>query len=174
MSHRVFITADTHFGHKFMAELRGYTNRAEHDEMLTSFWNRDVSPTDEVYILGDFSFQPKEEAERQFAKLNGRKHLIVGNHDPNRVQKLGWETVNQMLSRKFCGHSYFMCHYPMLTWPNAHKGVRHLHGHSHGNLDNPTKTTRLDVGWDCIGIRTVEEVDAMFEGLIYDKVDHHY
>lgn len=190
--HNIWVTADTHFGHRFMAAMRGFGELVEgeasgkpratdlevlaHDLWLTEQWNGTIRPGDEVYFLGDLSFLDAEGTEILFNVLHGRKHLIVGNHDPNRVQKLGWETVNQMLNRKLCGHSYFMCHYPMLTWPNSHHGTRHLHGHSHGNLDNPTRTTRIDVGFDAMGyILNVEELDSVFtsQGLEYDKVDHH-
>ena len=43
-------------------------------------WNEQVAPDDIVYIIGDFSLSPK--AAQQFApRLNGTKHLILGNHD---------------------------------------------------------------------------------------------
>ena len=50
------------------------------NEGLVKLWNEQVKPNDIVYILGDFSLNPK--AVRDFApRLNGIKHLILGNHD---------------------------------------------------------------------------------------------
>lgn len=169
-----WITADTHFHHRWMAEHRQWDSVRDHDLNLEDVWNTTVGVKDEVWHLGDFSFGNREYTEALFGRLHGRKHLVVGNHDPNRVQKLGWETVEHIQRRKFAGVSYVMCHYPMLTWPNAHHGTRHLHGHSHGNLMNPTNTTRIDVGYDVHGrFLNVDDLDDMFMGLTYDKVDHH-
>ncbi len=173
MAHKQFVVSDLHFGHRFMSELRGFDSIQDMDDALLTNVNETVAPTDEVFFLGDYSFHKKEMTEKIFQACNGRWHLVSGNHDPNRVKKLGWETVNEMLSRKFNGHSYFMCHYPMLTWPNAHHGVRHLHGHSHGNLPNPTGTTRIDVGWDVQGFVNVNDLDGLFADLTYQTVDHH-
>ena len=52
----MYFTSDTHFGHRFAAERRGYPNREEMDEDLITHWNRVVGKDDLVYHLGDFSF----------------------------------------------------------------------------------------------------------------------
>jgi len=171
----VFFTADTHFGHRFMAEWRGFASLEEHDEFVLEQWNATVDPKDEVWFLGDFSFAKKEENPRIFHALNGRKHLVAGNHDPANVQELPWSSVNQIARRKFNGKRYVMCHFPMLTWQNAHHGALHLHGHTHGNLRAP-ESTRLDVGWDCHPESrpfSLSEVESAFEHLVYDYIDHH-
>jgi len=170
-----FFTADLHFGHHMMSKLRGFETLEEHDEFVVGQWNATIGRRDEVWFLGDLSFAPAEETERLFNSLNGRKHLVRGNHDPNRVVNLQWDTVHDMVRRRFDGVSYFMCHYPMLTWPNAHHGTRHLHGHSHNNLRNQSTTTRLDVGFDCNSLTpfSLDEVGRRFENLTYLKIDHH-
>ena len=59
---------------------RPWSDKDAMNEGLVKLWNEQVGPNDEVYILGDFSLSPK--AAQQFApRLNGTKHLILGNHD---------------------------------------------------------------------------------------------
>lgn len=80
-----FVISDQHFGHeKIVAwensrEARrielGY---ASWEEMLIDKHNSVVGQDDNVLFLGDFSFK----SPGVYAKLlNGKKHLILGNHD---------------------------------------------------------------------------------------------
>lgn len=172
----VFFTADLHFGHK---SIIGYTNRpvtdvAEMRAWIIDRWNTTVRPNDEVWVLGDFSFERPAEMADTFARLHGRKHLIVGNHDGDRVRRLPWMSVDKLKTWRSDGQRMVLCHYPLLTWANAHKGVWHLHGHSHGNLQ--IGSTRLDVGWDSHqryapwGLADVEDV---LGDRSYVPVDHH-
>jgi calcineurin-like phosphoesterase family protein len=84
-------TADQHFGHqnilKYEAENRvnefGRTFKTveQMDEYLVDQWNSVVGIDDEVYCLGDVCM--KMTLLREILPfLNGRKILIVGNHDP--------------------------------------------------------------------------------------------
>lgn len=50
------------------------------NEAIVEIWNKTVKPNDFVYILGDFSLNPKW-AEVYGPKLNGTKFLLAGNHD---------------------------------------------------------------------------------------------
>lgn len=88
---RLFFTSDHHFGHtniiKFEALNRVdewgqiFRNVEQMDEFLIARWNEVVGPDDLVYHLGDASF--KLEALRAvMRRLNGRKILVCGNHDP--------------------------------------------------------------------------------------------
>ena len=105
-----FYTADTHFGHALMlsetACARPFVTTREMDEFLIDGWNAAVRPDDVVYHLGDFAFGLRDEARVRsvFRRLNGRKVLILGNHDydqQNRVHPviagLGWEDVPESL-----------------------------------------------------------------------------
>jgi calcineurin-like phosphoesterase family protein len=53
-----------------------------HDETIKANWNSVVKPDDIVYNLGDLFVRGNwDEAMRQIKALNGRKHLVLGNHD---------------------------------------------------------------------------------------------
>jgi calcineurin-like phosphoesterase family protein len=127
------------------------------DKWLIDLWNSQVSKKDVVYILGDFSFHNAEENKRLLSKLNGKKFLILGNHDGN-SDKLDnyFEQITQIKELKYKDESgetfcFEMCHYAMVTWNRKERGTIQLHGHSHGALDgfnaaNPD--LRVDVGLD--------------------------
>jgi len=171
-----FFAADLHFGHKFMADLRGFgrLHLEDMDDYIIEYWNRRVGKRDDVFFLGDFSFYGADMTRRCFNALNGRKHLWEGNHDSSAVLRLPWETKNIFSRRKFDGQSIWMMHYPMLTWPNAHHGTWHLHGHSHGN-GQWGDSTRIDVGMDATGrvVISYDEVVKIMSTRQYDFVDHH-
>lgn len=77
----VYFTSDTHFGHKFVAELRGFSDVEEHNEQLVEKWNSVVGPEDEVYHLGDAVMGGFDKNSHYIGRLNGHKILIAGNHD---------------------------------------------------------------------------------------------
>lgn len=168
-------SADLHLRHKFMATHRGFESLDEHDEFLIEQWRATVGRREDIYFLGDFTFARKEDAPKLFQALTGTKHLVVGNHDPKHVRDLPWASVHDLRKVKYMGRSIVLCHYPMLTWQNAHHGTWHLHGHSHGN-GRWSDSTRMDVGIDChpeMRPFDVEEVVAILSQRQYDYVDHH-
>ena len=60
---------------------RPFQTTEEMDEYMILRWNETVKPSDEVYILGDFSFAGAEPTAEILRRLNGKKILIIGNHD---------------------------------------------------------------------------------------------
>lgn len=176
----VWFTADTHFGHqkilKFHPERPG-TNAEEMGEALIENWNAVVNKADHIYVVGDFSLSTQEVAENAFRRLKGNKHLVQGNHDPTRVARMsGWQSVSQIKEVKAGNHKFVLCHFPMLTWNGAHRGVYHLHGHSHGMLreQNHLQRARLDVGIDCHPHHRPFHLDEVLSLLgEYTPVDKH-
>lgn len=80
-TNRTFFIADTHFGED---NIRRYEDRpfdtvGEMDEALIANWNNTVGEHDEVYVLGDFGADGRE--EEVLSRLNGTKYLLKGNHD---------------------------------------------------------------------------------------------
>lgn len=160
-----FFTADTHFGHASIiaACKRPFSTIQEHDALLTEAWNATVAPGDTVYHLGDFAMSRDADAiERAFRRLNGRKVLIVGNHD-RRARRLPWAEQHEGIYETTVeGRHLVLCHYPMRSWPRAFRGSLHLFGHVHGAF--PGTTQSCDVGVDAWGYRPVslsDVVDAM-------------
>lgn len=77
----VFFTSDTHFGHKFVSELRGFSDVEEMNEALVLRWNAMVGPEDTVYHLGDAVMGGFDKNSHYIGRLNGHKILVCGNHD---------------------------------------------------------------------------------------------
>lgn len=79
-----FVIADLHLGHENIIK---YCNRPFKDinqmnETIIKNWNDKVSNEDLVYILGDFSVKyDQEKTQNILSRLNGRKVLVMGNHD---------------------------------------------------------------------------------------------
>jgi len=88
MQIKTFFIGDTHFCHKNIVtftdnegkKLRPFDTIEEHDAEIIKRWNQVVQPQDKVFHLGDFCFGGWENVAIA-GKLNGRKHLIMGNHD---------------------------------------------------------------------------------------------
>lgn len=151
-----WFTSDTHFGHARIIGLahRPFSSVREMDEALIRAWNERVQLNDVVWHIGDFSFeQDAGRIDEIFSRLNGEKHLIVGNHDEDNeaTMTLPWASTSVLAAPKIDGEYVALCHYPMKTWPKARKGAIHLHGHMHGRLKGSARS--LDVGVDAWGFK---------------------
>lgn len=69
-----------HLGHTNMAKHRGFEDEVEQDEYLVKCWNNIVRKKDITYILGDITME-KSFHYYQLDRLNGIKHVVLGNHD---------------------------------------------------------------------------------------------
>lgn len=79
-----WITSDLHIGHVRILEYcrsEFFENLEEMREMIIHNWNSVVDPDDTVYVLGDVVMGQRAENLPHIARLNGHKHLILGNHD---------------------------------------------------------------------------------------------
>jgi len=86
MGRNYWVVSDTHFQHEFIIKAdfarRKFGGVEEMDEHMIEKWNSVVQQGDVVYHCGDVMFGQKEGfKERIWNKLNGRKRLIIGNHD---------------------------------------------------------------------------------------------
>lgn len=95
---RLFLTSDTHLGHKFVARLRGFTSVTDHDQALIAAWNRTVTPGDTVIHLGDLALHPTDRVAEQVRALNGRIILVAGNHDTCWHRRARLRTIRQALA----------------------------------------------------------------------------
>lgn len=162
---RKFFTADTHFGHSAVIGhcQRPFADAYEMDESMIASWNEVVGDGDIVYHLGDFAMGLGDEARVReiFARLRGRKRLVLGNHDVDRkgdvhptIAGLAWDArPEHAMETKDGGKRIYLHHYACRVWPAAHHGSFHFYGHSHGKL--PTMGRSRDVG--------VDVADVMFQ-----------
>ena len=151
---RTFLIADTHFGHKNIIKYcnRPFNTVKHMDDILRSGWNAVVQPEDTVYHLGDFTMDKNQEVVAALlSKLNGHKHLIIGNHDYLKIWgyvEAGFESVHTSLKIKIGEHEVYLAHDPAVKVALP-KEATLLHGHIHGlwlqNVDNHLINVGVDV-----------------------------
>lgn len=96
-----FLIADTHFKHENIIkyESRPFADSNEMDKQLIDLWNSTVGKDDLVYILGDFTLSRRIDVIKNLvSSLNGRKILIIGNHDtrkPKDYIECGFEVATR-------------------------------------------------------------------------------
>lgn len=181
-------TSDLHLKHKNIIEycnrpfrtLDGHPDTTKMDRDLAITWDAMVKPGDEVYVLGDLSFD-YEHAYQWIKQRPGQKFLVWGNHDPSARKAKERAHLSQafvktgdILETKVGDQLIVMCHYPMLRWNRAHFGSWMLHGHTHGECRYPEGMKIADVGVDAWNMQPVnfdtlkKHMDAL------PSVKHHY
>jgi calcineurin-like phosphoesterase family protein len=146
----LYFTSDIHFGHKKIIEYcnRPFASVEEMDETIIDNWNKTVKPTDDIYVVGDFSFSNLERTKQIFKRLNGNKYLIMGNHDDEEINsQLGWKFMKPVHELKYNKQSIWLSHYPHRSWNKSFHGSWALFGHAHGTA-KPWGLS-CDVGVDC-------------------------
>ena len=146
----MFIISDTHFSHKNILvftnndgqKIRPFTCLDEMNETIISNWNKTVKPNDIVYHLGDFTFGGKQNIAKFASRLNGRKRLILGNHDYDAKDYVEhFEKVMSFHEMKKLRIPVVMCHFPLhlssFQYRVGDNGIN-LHGHIHDKtIDDP-------------------------------------
>ena len=138
----IFATADLHLGHDraFVWGARGFKSIEEHDAEIIKRWNEVVTAEDDVYILGDLMLGDNAHGIQCLSQLNGKLHILTGNHCTSTRQKL-YHTLENMV--EFCGcattikykkKQLYLSHYPTISSnmeANPHQAVFNLYGHTH-------------------------------------------
>ena len=157
----LYFTADTHFGDHRTINIhrRPFASAADMDEALVAGWNAVVEPGDTIWHLGDFARRAGDVPDL-LARLNGTKHLVRGNNDPEATgEAAGWASVRDYAEIEEDGTRLVLCHYPFRSWNGQHRGAINLHGHSHGKMKPLPR--QHDVGVDARGFRPVRLADLL-------------
>lgn len=185
----IYFWSDTHFNHAGIINYcaRPYKDVKEMNAGLIDRWNQVVRPQDDIYLLGDFGFDYRPPVHVQFEfsrgeplldifnKLNGRKRLLRGNHDMknSEVLALPWQSIQDIAIVRHNKVKAVCCHYPMESWPDAHRGSLMLHGHSHGSLKRKIPH-RFDVGCDIYTTPiSFDNFIAVANQQAFEPSDHH-
>lgn len=154
-----FFTSDTHYYHANIIKYcdRPFADVPQMNMAMIDRWNQVVTPDSTVFHLGDFAFSSYEKAREVLSFLNGRKVLVMGNHDRH-LKKFTWNKLDGAADLVIKDRHELdftlpngkvqrvvMCHYPLE--PKGDEWV--LHGHEHGGKQPPRMTKVLDVGVDC-------------------------
>jgi calcineurin-like phosphoesterase family protein len=96
-------------------------------------------------------------ARQILAQLNGRIHLITGNHESAALActdcfewvKDYYELIVEDPEAHQGKRLIVLFHYAMRVWNASHHGSWQLYGHSHGQLPDDETMLSFDVGVDC-------------------------
>jgi calcineurin-like phosphoesterase family protein len=149
--------ADLHLGHTNMAVRRGFATVEEHDEHIIASWNSVVDKRDVTYILGDVTME-KKASYALLDRLNGVKHVVLGNHDrrqdvPHLLQHV--TSVAGMIQYK----GIILTHCPIHPMELEYRFPRNIHGHIHDS-----QVMKILDGW--------EEIDYRYICVSCERVDY--
>ena len=104
---------------------------------IVSYWNAVIRPEDEVYILGDVLFKINSSSPLYLDRMNGKKHLIIGNHDKRNLKidrfRALFDSIDNYLEVIDEDRRVILFHYPIVEWDGYYRGYYHLYGHIHNN-----------------------------------------
>jgi calcineurin-like phosphoesterase family protein len=165
----IFFISDLHLQHENIIKYcnRPFNSVKEMNQTIINNWNNIVGEKDIIFILGDFCFRSSRTTWVYFlSKLNGIKYLIKGNHDRYKdIPFDKFEQVTELLNINIKKdleiperQRITLCHYPMLSWYQSHRGSWQLFGHIHtvpnntgletSYVQNKISSNQYDVGVD--------------------------
>ena len=138
---KVYFIADLHFGHRDVIHFdsRPFRDLNEMEEEMIRRWNHKVGPQDHVFVVGDmFGGANTAHAGEIVHSLNGKIHLIRGNHDPKGevFEELFEEVVPAKgIQVRVRGQKQrvVMRHRLLPIYKGNDEGVVHLYGHTHNS-----------------------------------------
>ena len=176
---KVYFTSDTHFGHANIIRFcqRPFQDVEAMNEALIANWNQVVGADDIVFHLGDFCIGGSAQWTNALTRLNGKKYLIVGNHDFKNLRQhyeTYFEKITMQMYIQVDQQSILLNHNPFLCYGGSYGDVWQLFGHVHTRpnntgLDTPRLEhlfpTQYDVGVDNNDYRPVSfpQVKAIIE-----------
>ena len=166
---KVWFTSDLHFWHKNICKYcnRPFETMEEMNQTLINNWNSVVKEDDTVFVLGDMGFCGYDKLEPLMSQLNGKKYLIQGNHDSDKIVFRLYEAniiegyykmheVTIIGDEECPDQQLTLCHFPMIDWPNKERGAWMIHGHQHQLPETPScSVMHWDVGVDKNNLKPV-------------------
>ena len=154
-----FYISDLHFYHgnlNTIMDNRGFESAEAMNEYMISKWNARVKKKDEVVVLGDFSLEKGEKTNEILRRLNGKKHLITGNHDrflyDKAFDKTLFEHIEPYMELSDNKRKIILSHYPIFCYNGQYrlsdKGNPKsymLYGHVHNTYDEVLVNNFLNI-----------------------------
>lgn len=140
---KIWIFSDPHFYHK---QIINYCNRPfasveEMNETIVKNCNSVVGKQDRIFFLGDFALCGRDNIIEIGQRLNGRKTLILGNHDSASL-KTYYEAGFEMVSKYpiILENFFILSHTPQFITPDGL--YANIHGHVHNHPEYLPVTSR--------------------------------
>jgi calcineurin-like phosphoesterase family protein len=141
----IYILSDHHFCHANILnftdsegnKIRNFSCLEEMHETIIERHNKIVRPEDHFFFGGDVTFKVDSTFNNIMSRLNGKKRLIVGNHDKLTNSGFMKWFDKVLLWRGFKEHGFVLSHMP-LKKGHFRDGNHNAHGHTHQNIiDDP-------------------------------------
>ena len=114
------------------------------NEAIIERFNSIVTNDDELYLLGDCILGNTEQNIEYLKRLNGKIHIILGNHD-TMARQSAYKSLNNILDVKYADmikiktengtFNFYLSHFPTLTANLSDKSIKqcvvNLFGHTH-------------------------------------------
>ena len=157
-SGRTLYIADCHFFHKRLnteMDRRGFASVEDMNQYMIKQWNAKVTKNDTVYILGDFSLADGFQTSGILRCLNGKKHLVIGNHDDRYLKDKYFDgrllaSQQPYLEISDNRRKVILSHYPVFCYKGQYRKddqgkplTYMLYGHVH--------ITPWKVAWEVLG-----------------------
>ena len=117
----IWVCSDWHFNHdqEFIWKARGFNSVAEMNAEIVKRHNLIVAEDDDVYVLGDLCMSGELEINKNFIEsMNGKLHIVLGNHCTDNRQKMYLECKNVV---EICGYGTILRHkkynFLLSHWP---------------------------------------------------------
>jgi calcineurin-like phosphoesterase family protein len=141
----IWVISDTHFNHAAILTFKDYAGKpprtfdsVDHmNECMMDNWASVVKPNDTVIHCGDvlFGHDKVDWLEKNFAKLPGKKRLVLGNHDNVKFLAPFFKDIQLWIQMD----RLIFTHTPLhpTTLAEKHRfdaeDLLNLHGHIHSN-----------------------------------------
>lgn len=163
--------ADLHFAHNNMAIHRGFDSSESHDNYIIEKWNSVVRKKDITYILGDVTMETKKGYEL-LDKLNGIKHVVLGNHDRR-------QDVNELLNHvdtvcaSYKEKDILFTHIPIHPRELKYRCKINIHGHLHEHVVKKMFGLFIDKRYINVSCEQINYTPRTLKELLNDK-DSYY
>jgi calcineurin-like phosphoesterase family protein len=139
---KIYVTSDQHFNHFNIIAMcnRPFKNAEEMNKEMIKRWNQLIDKDDTVFILGDFAFGNKQIITDIVNKLNGFKHLILGNHDRHNLvwyEGMNFKSINRYSI--LYENKWIMSHIPITNIDIEQTPFMYLYGHIHSKSNEILK-----------------------------------
>lgn len=132
----IFILSDLHLGHANVLKFTiadgsllrpGFANIDEHDDFIIDSINSVVNPNDRLILVGDCVMNKLH--MYKLDRINGKKTLVMGNHDPTDPQYL--TPYFEKLAGALPLSEFILTHIPVHELQVQHRFKGNIHGHLH-------------------------------------------
>ena len=135
-----YYISDLHLGDYGIAKYQSpFSSEEEMTKTIIQNFNERVNREDDVWMVGDIISHANQSLAYYLRQLNGRKHLITGNHDHDLVRdakaRSYFVSIDEIKYIVDGTNKIILCHYPMAEWNGYQRGVCHIYGHIHDHMN---------------------------------------